>query len=105
MTLKEKILSTGKRALPLIALGGLLFTACDDRGSLILYEREYEGKVNIEVVQEVKTGGDKYFLKVTDSIGNLLAESKTYDLSSSKDIKVVLEDGTVYSTNERGIRK
>ena len=86
----------------LAALGGLTLVGCDNSGEVELAQREYNGKVTIRLVQEVKFAEyDSYKLEVRDSTGAMLGRLRSYQVD---DGQIYLSPGKVYDFDEKGIR-
>ena len=86
----------------LAALGGLALVGCDNAGEVELAQREYNGKVTIRLVQEVKFAEyDLYKLEIRDSTGAMLGYLKSYQVD---DGQISLSPGKVYDLDEKGVR-
>ena len=89
-----------KTLVALAALGGLALTGCDSSGEIELAQREYNGKVTIKFVQEVKRGNEDYYrLEIRDSTGVVLGYMKSYNRG-----RISLSPERVYDLKEKGVR-
>lgn len=94
--------TTSKLAATLAVLAGITFAGCDTSGEVELANRQYEGKVTIRLVQEVKRGtSDMYRLEIRDSLGNPLGFMTTYRPLKGK---VSLSPEKEYNLKEKGVR-
>ncbi len=93
MDLKQKL------GMGIVGLGLLAF-GCDDydmpKGKLA--EREYTGKVKIELSKQRIPGRDDYILDVKDSTGTVIATMKGDDLDENETY-LYLQNGEKYTSN------
>ena len=85
-----------------VAFGGLALVGCDSPGEVELAQREYNSKVTIRLVQEVKIARtDSYRLEVRDSAGTMLGYLRTYEPNGGQ---VSLSPERVYDLEVKGVR-
>jgi hypothetical protein len=81
----------------------LIASACSSsQGELKLAEREYNGPVRIELIQEKEFGdSDNYRLEIKDSTNTVIAYMRKEGEGWSE---ITFENGDVYSLKDKGIK-